>query len=692
MSSRYSLALALVLGSASLAAGQESTPAQKNFQGRVGKTITVQEASRPAERCVVLEAWELADGNAAMQVRSLQSNLLITVVEQTKSKDDDRFLVYRWSADGLPPNGCPVPPGMKSLTVQRDLPGGASQVAESAPMPSSQPRSSSPVLQSNAKKGPAASGIVQASAKSPPPAATGVVQASAKSPAPVASNPSFPPPPSAPPMAPPSGVMQAKAPGSVPTVTRVVEQRPITTEMPRIVGQGQPAPAKPTAPPAVSSQPPTVVSTEGTVGRLINVTEKGKPTEKCVVLESCCQPDGGCWMKVKSLATGEVMTIVCGPERGHFGKSFFDLFRRARCNNCEVCCEPCPPPAPPAEKLPVMPKPKAEQPKSRTDLPKPTTVVGMIKSMTTKPAGDPLLPPANRPEEPVAKKPDKLPDMKPKEAPKVVEKPKEEPKLPPPAPKEVVTQPTPPAPTKIVDAKPLPEKGVMVPVPLVPLSTDDARPRVPPPQPVLRPFDTHESKSVARAEAQPKAPIPVPGAKPAAPVVQAMNKVDAAPGYQPRMPNCDPCVGPVAPTGWTGPFKPVTQVPAAIEGVKRASYQQDALTTENTVYLMTVLQSSGTPAQREWAASRLCTCDARVAPYVIETLATVAKSDPAALVRVACIQSLVKLQAKDAMVTGMLQQAKFDRDPRVQDEAETALAVLLGVKPEVKQASQKAKR
>jgi hypothetical protein len=788
MYSRFSFTLALCLACAGLTVGQESTPAPGNFQGRVGKTITVQEANRAAERCTVVEAWELADGNIAMQVRSIQSNLFITVVEQTNSTAEDRFLVYRWSEDGLPPGGCPVPPGMKSMSIRRNFPSGASKVVELAPQAPIPPASRQPL----ATQGPVApvnSGVVQAGVTSPAPTGpapatpatyeaspavnapvrpvepvpivrppstptntspsasfvspnksepVGPTIAPSPKPAPAASAPvlatqqqpnilvpATPPaikpitPANAPVMAPPkpsgmsatqakattpspttpvlydaprttqplpplSGVVQASGPMSTPiTTTRAIESRPVTKEMPRTVVQGQPTEVKPLPPvgPA-QKQPPAVVASDGTVGRLITVTEKGKHPEQCVVLEACCQPDGGCWMQVKSLATGEVMTIVCGPDKGHVGKSFLDCFRRAKRNDCEVCCEPSPTIM---EKVPAMPKHTARQ------------EMGGSKKLT----GDPLLPPGS---ESVVKKVDKLPDSKPMDQSTVTEKPKkqepriaekskkDEPKLPPVNPKDVSNRPVPPAENKIVDAKPLarPEPGVNVPVPLVPLSTADARPGVPPPQPVLRPYDTHESKAVINKAAEPQAPIPVPGTKQTPPVVQAVNK--AATGYQPRMPNCDPCTGPVATTGWTGPFKPITDVPPAIEGVKRASYQQDPVSTENTVHLIQVLQSSGTPAQREWAASRLCTCDPRVAPYVIETLATVAKADSAALVRAACIKSLVKLQANNATVMDMLQQARSDRDPRVRDEADVALAVLVEAKPAVQQAGQKSKK
>jgi hypothetical protein len=634
MSCRFPFALTVVLACTGLASAQTPQVAPANYQSRVGKVITIQEASRAAERCTVLEAWEMADGNIAMQVRSLQSNQLLTVVEQTKSKADDRFLIYRWTSDGLPPSGCPVAPGMKSMSITKNYPAGQTLPPESKPAPSN---------------------VVQADAKTS--SGSGVVQASAKAPA----------------------------------STSAVDSRPITTQLPRVIEQGQPKDVKPMpAPPGTAApMPPANLSSDGTVGRLVTVAEHGKPAEQCVVLEITCLPDGSTGMKVQSLCTGEIFTLCCCPEKCHNPiRCFLDKFRCSRhCQKgCECICEPCPCPV---EKVEVLPKPKEPAPMPpKAEPKKPATPVTKVEKNA-----DPLLPPTT----PVAEKP-KAPEKK--EPPKVAQKPVEQPKLPPVNPKDAAPKPppppvakpvAPPAETKIIDAKPLakPVEGVMVPVPLVPLTTTTARPDVPPPQPVTRPFGTLDSKSILKADAEPRAPMTVPSPRGASPVIQA-TKTEQPTGYQPRLPMCNPCT-PVAVTGWTsGPYKPVTEVPPAIDGVKRASYNQDPVTAENTVYLMTVLQSSGIPSQREWAASRLCKCDARVAPYVIDALVTCAKSDPAALVRVACIQSLVKLQARSSTVVEMLQQAKQDRDPRVADEAGVALSVLSDAKPEVKQTGFKA--
>lgn len=716
--SRYPVALAVALALTGLARAQENaSPAASAYQDRVGKIITVQEANRAADRCQIGQVWELADGNVAMQTRSMSTGQSVTVVEQVRSAANDRFLVYRWSTDGLPPSGCPMPPGAKSIVITKGYP--------ESPAPSVSPAAAPVVASGSRVIAPPApmkvtsSGVVQAQAVAPatpvapakpqpaPPVAVKsvppeaprvVVQAPAQpvkpTPAPVVV-PVQPAPPAK--VEPPRIIVEDKRsevkplpmpvkPMPAPVITEVkpavavqqpapVPSKPVTTELPKVVVQGQaevikpvPAPA-PIAAPAPAPMMPADAAT--CAGHLINVTEKGKAPDQCIVLELICQPDGSQMMKVQSLCTGEVMTIVCTDCRKPV-KSIFERFHFAKRKGCDVCCEPCP-------VEPVVAPPKV------------AVKYDIKKSDKT---GDPLL---NM--EKVASKPkvEKLPDVK-KEEPKVVVKPKEEPKLPPVAPK-------PPAPTKIVDARPIEkpvDKGLMVPVPLVPLATCDDKPGVPPPQPVVRPFETRESKAVTSFEMEPKAPMAPPSAAhmaqmPKTPaVIQAANRATGQPmpSYQTRAPVCDGGVcGPVGTTGWTtGPLRPVTEVPPAIQGVVRASHEQDATSAQNTVYLMTVLQSSGTPAQREWAAKKLCVCDPRTTPYVVDALMTAAKGDSAALVRVACIQSLVKLQAKSAPVIGMLQKAKFDNDPRVADEAVVALTVLADDKGTVQQAGVKAKR
>jgi hypothetical protein len=90
--------------------------------------------------------------------------------------------------------------------------------------------------------------------------------------------------------------------------------------------------------------------------------------------------------------------------------------------------------------------------------------------------------------------------------------------------------------------------------------------------------------------------------------------------------------------------------------------------------MLAVMQTSIYPSQREWAANNLATFDAKAYPIVVETLTTAARSDPAGTVRAACIYGLSRMKVDTAAVRITLEQLKADRDPRVRQEAEQAIA------------------
>jgi hypothetical protein len=204
---------------------------------------------------------------------------------------------------------------------------------------------------------------------------------------------------------------------------------------------------------------------------------------------------------------------------------------------------------------------------------------------------------------------------------------------------------------------------------------------VPPPQPPINPFDTMKSSGVQMVgEAGPLPPMcptckrPLDGTYVAGSPVQQARADD---GY-PIRPTGAVVPGPVSPSQWTrGPARPVSQSPIMVNS-RRVMTEQESQSLQNTVYLMTVLQSSGVPAQREWAAMKLQGVDPTIQPYVVEALVTAAKSDNAPLVRAASIQSLGHMGAATPPVMALLEGAVQDRDPRVRDEAVQAMHVLSG--------------
>jgi len=96
--------------------------------------------------------------------------------------------------------------------------------------------------------------------------------------------------------------------------------------------------------------------------------------------------------------------------------------------------------------------------------------------------------------------------------------------------------------------------------------------------------------------------------------------------------------------------------------------------------LLQMLRESDFPSQREWAAEQLSAT--RSNPEAVQGLVTAAKTDPAPMVRVCCVRSLMKMQANTVPVVTAVQELKNDADPRVRDAVGEALAAF-GVAPAV---------
>jgi hypothetical protein len=228
-----------------------------------------------------------------------------------------------------------------------------------------------------------------------------------------------------------------------------------------------------------------------------------------------------------------------------------------------------------------------------------------------------------------------------------------------------------------------------VPVPLIPLATTDPRPTAPPPQPPINPYSTMGSVAMAKYAPQDTLPPMCPACR--RPLPTGTNgAAGAMPTGVQQASACSSCQsgacqpglamspGPVSASGWTrGPSMPVSQSPVMVPA-RRLMSETDAQAMQNTVHLMTVLQSSGVPAQREWAAGRLRVCDAQMHPYVVESLVTAARTDGAPMVRAAAIASLAQMKANTPPVMVTLENARQDRDPRVRDEAIQAVRLLTG--------------
>jgi HEAT repeat protein len=100
------------------------------------------------------------------------------------------------------------------------------------------------------------------------------------------------------------------------------------------------------------------------------------------------------------------------------------------------------------------------------------------------------------------------------------------------------------------------------------------------------------------------------------------------------------------------------------------------LALRNTLFLTNVLQASGSPQQREWAAARLAVIEPNRYPFAVEALVQAARHDPHPAVRIKAIQSLALMRADSPAVRQTLQLAQNDPDPRIREQAAAALQLL----------------
>jgi len=194
-----------------------------------------------------------------------------------------------------------------------------------------------------------------------------------------------------------------------------------------------------------------------------------------------------------------------------------------------------------------------------------------------------------------------------------------------------------------------------VPQPHVPLVTNEVRPPLPPPQPPINRYDTQ----TAVHSRDPYHPLNAGMVAP--PLVQGVQ-------------------GPISPTAWTrGPLPPAPQSPVPPpHTAPRNPDELQAVILRNTLFLVSVLQSSGVPAQREWAAARLEVVDPAAHPFAVEALVTAAKTDPMPAVRARAIRTLSLMGAHTPSVLALFRQAARDADPRIREQAVEALQ-LFGV-------------
>jgi hypothetical protein len=95
--------------------------------GTTGQVITVSEAGKPDQKCVILQTWITADGTSAYKAQDVTTGEIITIlgkgpVESAPGAGPDNSLrarlrsmrsrIFHWGRNQEPPMGSPVPPEM----------------------------------------------------------------------------------------------------------------------------------------------------------------------------------------------------------------------------------------------------------------------------------------------------------------------------------------------------------------------------------------------------------------------------------------------------------------------------------------------------------------------------------------------------------------------------------------------------
>ncbi|MHB1426767.1 MAG: HEAT repeat domain-containing protein [Gemmataceae bacterium] len=140
---------------------------------------------------------------------------------------------------------------------------------------------------------------------------------------------------------------------------------------------------------------------------------------------------------------------------------------------------------------------------------------------------------------------------------------------------------------------------------------------------------------------------------------------------RPPMPNMM-AMGPRGPM----PANPMMSVPPTPPSAQAAGFANASAPPTGVPQLLSTLKDSLYPSERETAAEQLSELNWRIQPLVVESLMKSAREDPAATVRASCVHALAHMKVNSTEAVALVRDLKTDRDPRVRQEAEEALATL----------------
>jgi hypothetical protein len=177
------------------------------------------------------------------------------------------------------------------------------------------------------------------------------------------------------------------------------------------------------------------------------------------------------------------------------------------------------------------------------------------------------------------------------------------------------------------------------------------------------PYDENAFEGVRNASTEapdPRLTAPDNAFPPSGSAAMANGGMGSGPAYPPQMPR---------PTGpQVGGY-----LPAVPPGGRAAALPAVVPTTTG---LLSTLQDSLYPSQREWAAEELARQDGQSQPQVVGGLVRAAREDPAGTVRAACVRALARMKVNSPAVLEAMQALKEDRDALVREEVNGALTAL----------------
>lgn len=214
------------------------------------------------------------------------------------------------------------------------------------------------------------------------------------------------------------------------------------------------------------------------------------------------------------------------------------------------------------------------------------------------------------------------------------------------------------------------------------------------PKPAMSEFPPPKVEKAPRPEPAPKAVAHIESVTPRPPTAPSLVMVPTppptpvmrpAPTPAPKMtlpPTPAPVLNvvsrPTTPTTPTTLVKPASAVTYPTLSVA-AARTPPAAVVPSAQELLRTLRESANPFQKEAAIDKLAVIGWPTNGEVIATLVQCARTDPAATVRVHCIRALTVRNVRTPEVLKTIKDLKADKDPRVQHEADTALARLGGV-------------